>query len=57
MLGTIHAGDKEEVIKRLSGNGLSQILKECRLVGLKRLGDGKRKIMVYDGKGELLWEK
>ena len=57
VLGTIHAGDKEEVIKRLSGNGLSQILKECRLVGLKRSGDGKRKIMVYDGKGELLWEK
>ena len=56
VLGTIHAGDKEEVIKRLSGNGLSQILKECRLVGLKRLGDGKRKIMVYDGKGDSIAE-
>ena len=57
VLGTIHAGEKEEVIDRFSGNGLSQILGDCRLVGLKRLSDGKRKISVYDGKGVLLWEK
>ena len=56
VLGTIHAGNAAEVQERLRGNGLEGILDAVRLVGLQREEDGTRRIAVYDGVGELLWD-
>lgn len=56
LLGTVHAGDMEE-IKR---NGL---IRQCvdtgaieRFVELIRLGDGGRGFRIYNGQGTIVWE-
>lgn len=55
VLGTMHAGQKEEVRERLLDNGLAGILSEVRLVGLNRKEDGTRVLQIWNGEGACLW--
>lgn len=54
VLGTIHAGSVEEVRERLLC--FQKIKEQIRLVELKRMEDGRRKVGIYDGGGIKLWE-
>lgn len=54
VLGTIHAGSINEVKIRLLC--LEKIKEQIRFVELKRLEDGRRRVLVYDGGGRKLWE-
>lgn len=56
VIGTIHAGTVEEVIQRLHRGGLDLLRPQMRLVGLQRKEDGSRRMSVYTGGGERLWE-
>lgn len=56
VLGTIHAGKKEEVKERMRRNGLEALLPSVRLVGIQRQKDGTRRLEISDGTGKQLWE-
>lgn len=56
VLGTIHAGKKEEVKERMRRNGLEVMLPSVRLVGIQRQKDGTRRLEISDGTGKQLWE-
>lgn len=56
VLGTIHAGSKEEVLRNKVVRELLEKGIIERLVQLERLSNGSRKIGVYGGQGEVIWE-
>ena len=57
VLGSIHAGDIEEVFRNplLQNQRTTQIIE--RFVELTRLDNGERSYRIYNGQGVLLWEK
>ena len=56
VLATVHAGKMEEVLQRMEQNGLKDIFPKLRLAGLRRQEDGSRKMRIYDGEGNCLWQ-
>ena len=49
VIGTVHAGSREEVLERLEQTKLKKLLGKVKLIGLSREEDGSRKIRISDG--------
>lgn len=57
ILGTIHAGDIKELLRNPMLKSATETQAIERFVELLRLQNGTRTFRVYNGQGELLWEK